>query len=124
MDVSLSTRKVLDHAVLEVGGEVDVFTAPRLKDELAALARAGERNVVVELSGVGFLDSAGLGVLVGAHQRLSAGGGALSIACPEDRLPRIFRIPGLDNVLAIHPSVEAAIGAIGQEQRSVAPTQV
>ena len=75
MELSLSTRTVDDNTVLEVGGEVDVYTAPRLRERLVELVEGGARKVIVDLSRVEFLDSTGLGVLVGALKRLRAAGG-------------------------------------------------
>ena len=56
--------------VLEIGGEIDVYTAPRLRERLIEMVDAGENQVVIDLGRVEFLDSTGLGVLVGAHRRL------------------------------------------------------
>src|SRR5918912_3313340 len=75
MELSLATRTVAEHTVLEVGGEVDVYTAPRLRERLVELVDGGARDVVVDLSRVDFLDSTGLGVLVGALKRLRSAGG-------------------------------------------------
>ena len=72
MELSLATRTVGEHTVLEVGGEVDVYTAPRLRERLLELIDGGARHVVVDLGRVDFLDSTGLGVLVGALKRLRA----------------------------------------------------
>lgn len=108
MELSLATRSVADHTVLEIGGEIDVYTAPRLRERLIEMVGAGERRVVVDLGRVEFLDSTGLGVLVGAHRRLRAGDGSLSLVCPHERLLKIFRITGLDSVFEIHDSVERA----------------
>ena len=108
MELSLATRSVSDHVVLEVGGEIDVYTAPRLRERLLELVSAGTRHVVVDLAKVDFLDSTGLGVLVGAHRRLRASHGRLSLVCSHERLLKIFRITGLDSVFEIHGSVEEA----------------
>ena len=69
-------------------------------------ANAG--RMVVDLGRVEFLDSTGLGVLVGAHRRLRARDGSLDLVCPHERLLKVFRITGLDNVFDIHASVEDA----------------
>ena len=108
MELSLATRTVSDHVVLEVGGEIDVYTAPKLRERLMEIIGDGQLHVVVDLSRVDFLDSTGLGVLVGAHRRLRARDGALELVCPHERLVKVFRIAGLENVLDIHPSVEEA----------------
>jgi anti-sigma B factor antagonist len=113
MELSLSTRAVGDHTVLEVGGEVDVYTAPRLRERLIELVDAGAKHVVIDLSRVEFLDSTGLGVLVGALKRLRAADGSLGLVCAHERLLKIFRITALDRVFSLYDSVEAATAATG-----------
>jgi anti-sigma B factor antagonist len=110
MELSLAARTVAAHTVLEVGGEVDVYTAPRLRERLIELVESGARDVVVDLGRVDFLDSTGLGVLVGALKRLRAAGGTFSLVCAKEPLLKIFRITALDQVFPIHPTVEAATG--------------
>jgi anti-sigma B factor antagonist len=111
MELSLATRTVAEHTVLEVGGEVDVYTAPRLRERLIELIDGGARSVIVDLGGVDFLDSTGLGVLVGALKRLRAVDGTFSLVCAKEPLLKIFRITALDQVFPLHPSVEAATSA-------------
>ena len=111
MELSLATRAVAEHTVLEVGGEVDVYTAPRLRERLIELIDGGARNVVVDLGKVDFLDSTGLGVLVGALKRLRAVDGTFRLVCAKEPLLKIFRITALDQVFPIYPSVEAATSA-------------
>jgi anti-sigma B factor antagonist len=108
MELSLATRTVAEHTVLEVGGEVDVYTAPRLRERLVELVDAGARNVVVDLGGVEFLDSTGLGVLVGAMKRLRVANGRFGLVCSKEPLLKIFRITALDQVFPIYPTIEAA----------------
>lgn len=108
MELSLSSRIAGDHTVLQVGGEVDVYTAPRLRERLVELMDNGARKVIVDLAMVEFLDSTGLGVLVGAHKRLKAAGGRLALVCTREPLLKIFRITALDQVFPIFVSVQAA----------------
>ena len=108
MELSLAMRTVSEHVVLEISGEIDVYTAPKLRERLIELVNSGQRNVVVDLGRVEFLDSTGLGVLVGAHRRLKARDGSLNLVCPHERLLKVFRITGLDTVFDIHSSVEEA----------------
>lgn len=109
MELSLAARTLPGHVVLEVGGEIDVYTAPKLRERLIEIVNSGQKRVVVDLSKVDFLDSTGLGVLVGAHRRLRARDGSLELVCPHERLLKAFRITGLDNVFDIHSTVEAAV---------------
>ena len=108
MELSLATRTVAEYTVLEVGGEVDVYTAPRLRERLVELVDSGARNIVVDLGRVDFLDSTGLGVLVGALKRLRAAGGTFGLVCAKEPLLKIFRITALDQVFPIFASVEGA----------------
>ena len=111
MELSLATRTIAGHTVLEVGGEVDVYTAPRLRERLVELVDGGARHVVVDLGRVDFLDSTGLGVLVGALKRLRAANGSFGLVCSKEPLLKIFRITALDQVFPIFPSVENATSA-------------
>ncbi|MDG4763394.1 STAS domain-containing protein [Solwaraspora sp. WMMD406] len=111
MELSLTTRTVGEHTVLEVGGEVDVYTAPKLRERLIELIDGGSRKVVVDLGRVDFLDSTGLGVLVGALKRLRPAGGTFGLVCEKESLLKIFRITALDQVFPIFPTVAAATGA-------------
>jgi anti-sigma B factor antagonist len=108
MELSLARHAVAGHTVLEIGGEIDVYTAPRLRERLTEMIGAGERRIVVDLNRVEFLDSTGLGVLVGAQRRLRAADGSFALVCPHEKLLKIFRITGLDSVFDIHDSVESA----------------
>jgi anti-sigma B factor antagonist len=109
MELSLQTRTVADRTVLKVCGEIDVYTAPRLKERLLELVADGTRQIIVDLEAVEFLDSTGLGVLVGGLRRVRAQGGHLSLVCSQERILKIFRITGLAGFFDIHPSVDAAI---------------
>ncbi len=89
-------------ANLTVRGDIDVHTAPVLRDRLGELVRQGEERVVVHLDEVSFMDSTALGVLVGAHKAQQAHGGTLELVCSRPRLLRILRLTGLHHVLTIH----------------------
>ena len=111
MDLSLSTRPEGDKTVVEVGGEIDVYTAPRLREQLVDLVAEGKYHLVVDMEKVDFLDSTGLGVLVGGLKRVRAHDGSLRLVCTQDRILKIFRITGLTKVFPIHDSVEDALAA-------------
>lgn len=111
MDLTLSTREVDGRTVVSVGGEIDVYTAPKLRDLITELVAAGTYDIVVDLEGVEFLDSTGLGVLVGGLKKVRAHDGSLQLVCTQDRLLKIFRITGLAKVFVIHDSAEGAVAA-------------
>jgi anti-sigma B factor antagonist len=97
------------YTVLAVKGEVDVYTAPRLREKLVELVSQGKRQVVVDLEGVEFLDSTGLGVLVGGLKRLRSHDGDLSLVCTQPRILKVFEITGLTNVFSIFASADEAV---------------
>ena len=108
MDLGLDVSERGKYAVLSVHGEVDVYTAPKFRERLIELVTEGKHQIVVDLEGVDFLDSTGLGVLVGALKRVRAHEGSLLLVCTQERLLKIFRITGLAKVFPIYDSVEAA----------------
>jgi anti-sigma B factor antagonist len=96
--------------VVVVRGEIDVATAPRLREELISLVNEGRLRLVVDLDSVDFIDSTGLGVLVGALKRIRTHDGELVLVCTAPRITKGFEITGLDRVFSIHDSVDAAVG--------------
>jgi anti-sigma B factor antagonist len=109
VELSLTTRTQGAHTVLSVGGEIDVYTAPQLRRQLVDLADEGRSRIVVDMEQVDFLDSTGLGVLVGGLKRAKAGGGSLRLVCAQPKILKIFRITGLEKVFSIHPTVDEAL---------------
>jgi len=109
VDLSLETRTHEGRTIVEVGGEIDVYTAPKLRECLVDLVNAGNYQLVIDLEGVEFLDSTGLGVLVGGLKRVRSHEGTLQLVCTHERLLKIFRITGLTKVFPIHDSVDAAV---------------
>lgn len=94
--------------VLAVAGEVDLGTAPQLKDRLAELVADGHRHVVVDLTATEFLDSTGLGALVAGLKRLRAHQGDMKVVCNTARVRKVFEITHVDRVVPMFDSVDAA----------------
>jgi anti-sigma B factor antagonist len=111
VDLSLVTRSEGDRTVVEVGGEIDVYTAPQLRERVVELVDAGQVDLVLDLTGVDFLDSTGLGVLVGALNRVRAQDGSLALVLTQERILKIFEITGLRKVFPIHATVEEAVSS-------------
>ena len=91
-------------------GDLDAYTAPGLRAELHE-ATGGDGPVVVDLSDITFIDSAGLGVLVGAHRRMLEAGGRLRIVRPPTLVGRAFALTGLDEVFDLYDDRGAALAA-------------
>jgi anti-sigma B factor antagonist len=114
MDLTLKDHPVGEgRTVVEVSGEIDVYTAPKLREALQGLVDGGSYRLIIDMDGVEFLDSTGLGVLVGGMKRVRAHDGSIDIVCNQGRILRIFKITGLSNVFSIHDSVEAALATAG-----------
>lgn len=110
MEVSVTSRERGDCTIVEVAGEIDVYTASVLREKLADLIDADHTDLVVDLRGVGFLDSTGLGVLVGALKKVRGLGGRLRLVIDQEKVMKVFRITALTQVFTIHDSLEDAFG--------------
>jgi anti-sigma B factor antagonist len=98
-----------DCAVLRITGELDAYTAPFLRDRMRDLTAVGVRHVIADLRQVDFLDSTGLGVLVGGLKRFREHGGSLAPVVTKSSILKIFQITGLTSVLPPRSSVADAI---------------
>lgn len=111
VSISVTTSEAGEVHIVHVAGEIDVTSAAVLRDALEALIADGHRRLVLDLSDVTFLDSTGLGIVVGRLKRLARHGGTMTVAASHERVLRVFTITGLDQLLAIHPDLEGAVRA-------------
>ena len=111
MDLKLGHYDKDGFEVIDVQGEIDIYTAPRLRELLIDLVSKGSYQLVVNLDEVGFLDSTGLGVLVGGLRRVRAHDGSLDLVCTREQILRIFRVTGLTEVFGIYETLDQAIAA-------------
>lgn len=114
-DFRLEVDQTSNGPVVSVSGDVDLHSAPELRDRLAAIIDEEGAVVTVDLSETSFLDSMALGVLLGARKRLAAIGGELELVVSNPDIRRVFEITMLDRVFTIHLSREAAIASGGLE---------
>lgn len=119
MNLKISTRPVDGKAsMIELEGEVDVYTAPQLKQQIINMLDSGTYNVIVNLSAVEYLDSTALGVLIGGLKRLRERNGTLDLICPNPRIKRIFEITGLDKIFDIYSSEDEALQKLSAKEGS------
>jgi len=113
MNFEINSRTVNNQtAVVAPVGEVDLHTAPEIKQHIAALSDQGCTQIVVDLSRIDYMDSTGLGVLVGALKRLREKDGELRLVQPTPRVMRVLEITRLVNVFQIFHSEEEALNSL------------
>jgi anti-sigma B factor antagonist len=111
VDLSISSESRGELTVVYVGGEIDVYTAPMLREHLDEHISEGRNHLVVDLQDVPFMDSTGLGVLVGRLKLVRVNDGSLSLVCSSERILKVFSITGLDKVFQIYASLDDALAA-------------
>lgn len=109
MAISIESGQREGWEVLSVAGEVDIRTAPQLRERISQLLNAGCRRLVLDLEGVEFVDSTALSVMVGAHKQLVKEGGGLVLVCTREPVLRVLAVTGLSKVFDVHGSMEAAL---------------
>jgi anti-sigma B factor antagonist len=100
-DFEVTTDVADGIATVAIRGEVDVYTAPQLRDCLRRLGSDEAGQVVLELSAMTFIDSTGLGVIVGAAKRIRESGGTLSLRAPSRSTHKVLDITGLSQIITI-----------------------
>jgi anti-sigma B factor antagonist len=110
MNFRLETLEVdSEEYVVALGGEVDLYTAPQLRQELARIIEAGAKKIVVDLSETTFIDSTMLSVLLAAGKQLQPSGGQLAIVVDDRSIRKIFEITLLDRVFSMFETRSAAL---------------
>ncbi|HEY7401335.1 MAG TPA: STAS domain-containing protein [Actinomycetota bacterium] len=109
MDLTIETRSEGARTILQVAGELDLYTAPRLREAVVEVTDTGAREVVVDLDRVAFIDSSGLGVLVACLKRLREHDGTFAVVAGESSsLHKLLALTGLDGFLPTFTSLDAA----------------
>ena len=103
-----------DASIVSLGGEIDLYTAPKLEEALAGLTASGARRVVIDFAGAALIDSTVLDVLLNALTRLDAGGGELILVSDDRRILKILEVSGLERRLRIAPTLTDAIASLSR----------
>lgn len=101
MNLDIQVEEKETESVARVTGEVDVYTASKLKETLIPLAEKENHRLVIDLSGVEYIDSTGLGIFIGALKAAEKSGSTLKLTGLNDRVRRLFEITGLHEVIDI-----------------------
>lgn len=99
--------------MVTVGGEIDLYTAPQLRNELIESLEAGARRLVIDMSRAEFCDSTGISVLLSAMKRSRDRGGDLELVAPKPAVMKVLQVTGLHEVFVIHPDLDALPVAAG-----------
>jgi anti-sigma B factor antagonist len=106
IDIDISEQN--GYQVVRPTGDLDVYTVGSLRDAIGAMLDDKSARVVVDLDAVPFMDSSGLGALMGGVRRLREAGGDLAIACTKEQHLKLFTITGFGEGVSIAPTVEEA----------------
>jgi anti-sigma B factor antagonist len=106
--VDIAIEDAQGHKILRPTGDLDVYTVGSLRDAIGSMIDQKTTKVVVDLDGVPFMDSSGLGALMGGVRRLREAGGDLAIACTREQHLKLFTITGFGEGVSIAPTVEEA----------------
>jgi anti-sigma B factor antagonist len=121
MTFDIKTEQLSDDAyVISLAGEVDLYTAPELKQQLLEVIAENGRHGSVDFTETSFIDSTTLGVLVGGVKRLRAVDGQLVVVCGDRNISKIFEITGLDRVFAIYDTRDEALAQLALDVRTSA----
>ncbi|WP_268644894.1 STAS domain-containing protein [Nocardiopsis sp. EMB25] len=107
MELKISSRSQDDLAVVTVGGEIDLYTAPQLRSGLLEALEGGARRLVIDMSRTEFCDSTGISVLLSAMKRSRDKGGDLELVAPKAAVVKVLEVTGLDEVFTIHSGFDA-----------------
>ena len=96
-------------------GELDAFTVSQFRQALAELA--SNPRILIDMSGVPFVDSAGLGALIGGIRRARELGGDVAVACNRPTLTRLLHTTGFDRIVTVTETVEEAVDALSAAEK-------
>jgi anti-sigma B factor antagonist len=109
--MEFATTKHKRCSVVTVSGRVDSNTAPAFEGALKDVIEGGQRNVVLELTEVEFMSSAGLRAMVSSLKACRGGGGSLAVAAPSNRVVEVMQLAGLTSLFSVFDDVTAAVGS-------------
>lgn len=110
-DLSIHVHRTGETHVFDLSGSLDIATAPTVRAALLEAAERGDHRIVVDLNRVEFLDSTGLGALIGAQRRAKEAGGEIRLTVPEGQILRLLRITGLLKIFGVYATVDDALAA-------------
>jgi anti-anti-sigma factor len=113
--LEIHVEETENYTLCRPSGEIDAYTVGSFREALTRLATESER-LLIDLSGVAFMDSAGLGALIGGIRKAREAQGAVAVACNRPPLTRLLHTTGFDRIVPVTESVEEAEEALDEQQ--------
>jgi anti-sigma B factor antagonist len=108
-DLSIHVYVHSTMSVFELTGSLDIATSPTVRASLIEASERGDHKLIVDLTKVDFLDSTGLGAIIGAQRRAKEFGGDVRLVVKEGQILRLLRITGLLKVLSVYSTLDDAV---------------
>ena len=109
MDLQINVRSERNVAIVDLTGEVDAYTSTRFRETMVELIDAGAVNLIIVMNKVEYIDSSGLGALVGGLKRASEREGRIVIVCKNPQVKKVFEITGLERVFPLCQTEDEAV---------------
>jgi anti-sigma B factor antagonist len=109
MNLTVDVNRLDSVTVIDLSGELDAYTSLELRETVVRLIDEGAREMIINLKKVDFIDSVGLGTLVGCLKRSAEHGGSINLVCSNPQIQKVFDITGLSKIFAIYKTREEAL---------------
>jgi anti-sigma B factor antagonist len=109
MDLEIKVRSCSGASIIDLVGEVDAYTSGRFREIMMGVIEEGARHLVVSMTDVQYIDSSGLGALVGGLKRIREKDGRISIVCDKPQVRKVFEITGLERVFPMYDNEKDAV---------------
>ncbi|MBI3947066.1 MAG: STAS domain-containing protein [Armatimonadetes bacterium] len=109
MNLAVNVERADKVTIVDLVGELDAYTSLEVRETVVRLIEEGARDIIINLEKVDFIDSVGLGTLVGCLKRTAEHGGTISLVCANPQIQKVFDITGLSKIFAIYPTRDEAI---------------
>lgn len=112
MDINIETSDLGGIKLVTVHGDIDVYSSPKVKDALYEIIDAAAYKIVINLEDIRYIDSTGLGVLIGALKKVKGSEGNITVVCSNPQIKKVFTITGLVKIFGIYPNNDEAVNAL------------
>lgn len=119
--MELKFKKINKTLIIQISGEIDHHTSKELREKTeSAIQQMGGKNLILGFQEVSFMDSSGIGVMIGRYKQIQGLGGRIAILNPNEKIQEIIRLSGLTQILPSYPTLEEAISyAEGRDNHAV-----